>query len=122
MQYHFSYKIIFFFFISFLILLLLLTYLLDPISVGLYGILAVLIVIYLLSWTFLYASASIWIRLRRVRGEQGNYKRIFYLTAILALVPILLIALNSLSSMWVIEIILIATLEAVALFFAIKQT
>jgi heme/copper-type cytochrome/quinol oxidase subunit 2 len=97
----------------------------NPQNMGLFGILLVLLVIYVFFTTLFYSIYRILGRNKKSDTSDKNRssnKRPLIISAVLALCPILLITLNSLSSIGLIELALIVLFETVVIFLVIKRT
>jgi uncharacterized membrane protein YfcA len=103
------------------VLLLTLT---DPQNTGLFGVLLVIVAIYIFFASAIYLVYSILSQFKtrkRPQIETNNYLPL-YISAILAFAPILLIILNSLGTIGIVELLLTVLFEAVVIFLVRKRT
>lgn len=103
----------------------------DPLTIGPAGILVVFIVLYLEFLTILFITLRFgrsW--LRRIKGVRGkdypnrqttSSRRSYYIASIIAFVPVALLAVHSFSNIQVTDIILVAFLVCIGIFYIVKS-
>lgn len=105
----------------------------NPSDSGPAGILAVLVLIYVLAYSAILLTTVLFeytYRLIAPRQQDETvavrtkrfYIRLLAVCAVLATVPILFISLNSIGRLGFLDIVLIAAIEIVAVFYVLKKT
>jgi hypothetical protein len=103
----------------------------DPATIGLPGILVVIILLYILFYLLIYVTIRVVLRiLQYFRSNKNNIKleehkvvrRLPIFSALWALAPVFLISLNSLGEIQLRDIALILLFEALATFYALRKT
>lgn len=95
----------------------------SPVTVGPAGILAVFLLFYCFAASLIYvlirSAAGLW----RILGRRETLgrKQSAYLSAVIALGPVFLGALNTLGQIGVIEVILVMALVGLACFYALRR-
>ncbi len=112
--------------------LFLLFQLTNPLSVGPVGILAVFFLLYLFfaSCFFILLHAGIGVVAALINRQKAieqrpwriGVRRAYYVASILAFIPVLTLAMNSLGQLQIRDILLVITLTLVAVFYVIKRT
>lgn len=95
----------------------------NPLDLGPAGILLILIIFYLFVASSLHLLLSLLFRIGKTFGikKQVNPSKYYYLTSVLALWPLLLLAINSLGQLNIGEILLITILILIASVYVIRR-
>ena len=99
----------------------------DPVTAGLGGILSVMLLIYLLITTLVFVGLYVANQLRRkslknIAKPKTPNGQLLLLAFAVALLPVLLLAFNSLGSIGAVELFLVVAIEAVTIFFIWRGT
>lgn len=112
--------------------LFLLFQLTNPLSVGPVGILAVFFLLYLFfaSCFFILLHVGVGILASLINRQRSveqrtwriGVRRAYYVASILAFIPVLVLAMNSLGQLQIRDILLVVALTGIAVFYVIKRT
>lgn len=95
----------------------------NPLDVGPAGILLVFGFIYLLAFSILYLLLTLVLMVLAyfVTIAMRSKRKIYYLASILALMPVFLLALNSIGQLEIKDFILVICLVGLACFYVVKR-
>lgn len=96
----------------------------DPVSIGLFGVVAVFAIIYLVTFCLIYAISLIivsQINKKRDKIRRIQRRKVRYISGVLSLAPVLTMSFFSLGSINLPEIIVVILIETVAIFFINKR-
>lgn len=92
----------------------------DPVSVGLFGVSVIFTIIYYMIFCIIYWVSIVFYTTFR-RGKKMNSKKILTISAILAAAPVVIMSFLSLGGVSTPELILVALMVVVAIFFANRK-
>jgi hypothetical protein len=96
----------------------------SPLNIGPAGILSVFLLVYgfFLSLFFVVIHAGARIAGRFIKIKQLPVKRAYYLATVIAFVPVLLLALNSLGQLRALDVVLVLSLGLILGFYVLRRT
>jgi hypothetical protein len=95
----------------------------NPLQAGPLSILAVFILLYVFIFSVLSALLHLFHAvLKMIRPQSQSFRRGYYIASVLALAPVLLVALNTLGQLGMLEIILILLLVGLGCFYMVRRT
>ena len=96
----------------------------DPVSIGLFGIVAVFAIIYGIIFCIIYSVARfITDKINKKRNEirKISIRKVQYISGVLSLAPIFIVSFFSLGSVNLAEILVVILIEVIAIFFINKR-
>jgi hypothetical protein len=96
----------------------------NPLDVGPAGILLVFGLVYLFASSALYLLLTLVILILAyfVTINMGSKRKMYYLASIIALLPVFLLALNSIGQLEIKDFVLVISLIGLACFYVVKRT
>jgi heme/copper-type cytochrome/quinol oxidase subunit 2 len=96
----------------------------SPLYIGPVGILVVFVLLYIfiVSAFFAIMVTVCWLLSRAKKEVSFSYRRQYYLSSIMGLAPIFLLALHSIGSVGISEVLLVLLLVSLASFYLLRRT
>lgn len=107
-------------FILSLVALILLFILTDPVSIGLFGVLAIFAIIYYLIFCIIYCVSIVFFTIF-MRGKKMNIKKTLAISAILSTAPVIIMSFLSLGGIGIPELTLVVLMIMIAMFFVNRK-
>ncbi|MDR1300188.1 MAG: hypothetical protein LBK50_00605 [Candidatus Nomurabacteria bacterium] len=96
----------------------------DPVSIGLFGVVGVFAIVYLLCFSVIYGTAMIicgQLNKKRKDANRINARKTMYVSLVLAVAPVVMMSFSSLGGLNIAAALLVVIIEVVAIFFINKK-